>query len=97
MANFTVRVELLGYPDAQIYQRLEQAMNQIGLYDEIHESNGSVYEIPPAEYIGVNLNLTTIQVVDIVSKAVLPIWKEHRVFVTQAYGRWEYYNLKKLK
>ncbi len=97
MTNFTVRVELLGYPDAQTYLRLEAAMKTIGFTDEILEPNGSVYELPPAEYIGVNINLTTLQVVERVRQTVTPIWKDHRVFVTQAYGRWEYYNLKKIK
>lgn len=69
-------------------------MARIGFNDKLTD-NGVRYEIPPAEYIGVK-ELTTVQVRDLVKNTVTLVWKEFRVFVTQASGRWEYYNLKRL-
>jgi hypothetical protein len=94
MANFTVRVELLGSPDRTTYANLASAMARIGFNDKLTD-NGITYEIPPAEYIGTK-NLTPLQVRDEVKNIVPAVWKDFRVFVTHTTSRWEYYNLKKL-
>ena len=99
MANFTVRVELLGIPDAETYNRLKEAMAKSSFYDYFFETINGVkikYELPPAEYALYNSNQTTTQVRDAVVQIVKSIWKEFRVWVVLTTIRWEYHNLKKL-
>jgi Endoribonuclease GhoS len=85
MANFTVRVEL-HHAQWSDYNQLHTAMERAGFSRQITSDDGSIYQMPWAEYNGAG-NLTSPQVRDIAKAAADTTGKQSAVLVTEAVSR----------
>jgi hypothetical protein len=86
MARFTTRIQLDGDPDEKTYEKLHEAMRNKG-FSRFISSEEKVYHMPHAEY---NREAdVTIQVVrDDANTAVLSVWKNVQVLVTEGKRSW---------
>lgn len=85
MARFTVRAELhsASYAD---YETLHGAMARRGFSRHIAADDGTIYQLPTAEYDRIG-NLTPQQVLDSAKAAAVETGKTFAVLVTQAESR----------
>jgi hypothetical protein len=94
MSRFTTRVELLGSPDAKVYDKLHEAM-LLKDFKRAFTDNGRTFETPHAEYVSWH-TISTPAVVELAKQAAASVWKDFRIMTTSTEVRWEYYNLKQL-
>lgn len=86
MSAFTTRVELHGYPSAEDYEQLHQAMATAGFERTIKGSDGKWYHLPTAEY-SISCNYTGEQVRSMAASAAATTGKKYSILVTASQGR----------
>jgi len=93
MASFTTRVELhdANWDD---YSKLHEKMRAQGFSQTITSDNGTVYQLPPAEY-DYNGVVTRQQVLDKAKAAAAAVKSSYAVLVTESNGR-TWWGLKQL-
>lgn len=87
MSNFSVRVEILGYPTAQQYEQLHAYMEGAGFSRFIVSDDGRRFKLPPAEYDFSSTSLNAEGVRQRAAAAVAWVSTCNRVYVTEALMR----------
>jgi hypothetical protein len=94
MTQFTTRVELHD-ADRSDYVSLHEEMRRRGFSTTISSDDGSVYELPPAEY-NYEGTATRSDVLNKASQAAAAVKKSYAVLVTESAGR-TWIGLKRMK
>lgn len=80
MSDYVIRVELNGYPDGSVYDRLHEAMYNARAKRTILADDGLTYALPHATYIGTS-DLNPVATANLILDVVRPIWKDCDVIV----------------
>ena len=86
MPCFTIRVELHG-ADENDYETLYEHMKAKGFSKTIKGSDGTIYELPPAEYNMIK-TITRAAVRDLAAAAVKATRKKAGILVTEGSRSW---------
>jgi hypothetical protein len=82
MADFTVRVELVGSPGVEVYQNLHAKMQTLGFLTTVNNA-GTTYKLPHATYYGSSI-LTGVELSSKVADLVATqVWTKPLVFVSE--------------
>jgi hypothetical protein len=87
MADYTVRVELVGSPSAEVYQNLHSRMAGLGFLTTI-QSNGTTYKLPHATYYGTSFLEPVALASRVAEEVKTKVWTKPLVFVskTESWG-----------
>lgn len=85
MAQFTTRVLLNGYPNAEQYETLHKAMKNKGFSRVIKSDDGEYYWLPNAEYCR-NTMSTLAQVLNDANAAADTVSTSYETLVTESNG-----------
>lgn len=96
MANYTVRVELIGVDhDAKKYEELHDAMKKKSSFSRKLNLDADSFKLPPAEYSKVtdDKKTTVLEAAKSAATAVMGSDKKHRILVTRSEEPRAYWNL----
>jgi hypothetical protein len=89
MADYTVRIELPGASEAE-YGALDTVMLEKGFSNSVRAKDGTLFQLPSAEYIVGGWPITVEQIVDIAKHLADTVRPGARVFGTTAtYWQWK--------
>lgn len=94
MARFSVRVELYGYPNEQVYENLHTKMQKKRYLRVVKDDNGNWYHMPSAEYTASFESKTAVNVANEIKKIADSVWTDAAVFVTKSSGGRQWRNLR---
>jgi hypothetical protein len=90
MANYFVRVELIGSPSAEVYTKLHALMASNGFAQQAVGDNGNVVNLPHATYFGTaNTDCATVAKI-VHDEAQAKVWTMARVLAIQ-WSAWQQY------
>jgi hypothetical protein len=86
MARFTTRIQLNGEPSRRDYELLHAAMKEKGFLQTITGRDGTVYQLPHAEY-NCESDLPIVEIRDAARAAAKTVWSDVNILVTKSAGR----------